>query len=173
MEEWMNSLDMKINEFVDHILVNRNTNTEHDQRFEMIETALKDHLSALDTHQIDIDHLKKQMLAMASPEANADGSIDGTALLRKIHFIEQELNEKADKTEVVEARSAAVEGIHHASTKLEKALDILRGEVSNFREDYHMFRSKDYASLEERVEALEKRSEALAKSVAGISMPEY
>ena len=110
---------------------------------------------------------------MAAVDTGSDGQIDATALLRKIHFVEQSLAEKADKVEVREARAYSDECIAGAVKRIEATHEQIRIEISNLREDYALFRSKDFAALEARVTALEKRVTGLGKSVEGIHVPEY
>ena len=45
--------------------------------------------------------------------------------------------------------------------------------MSNFREDFYVFKSKDYSSLVSRVTALEQRMGVVMKTVEGIKMPEH
>ena len=61
---------------------------------------LKDHDGNLETHQMEIDQLKRQVEALSNVDTEG-GNIDATALLRKIHFLEQKLDDKADKIEVI------------------------------------------------------------------------
>jgi polyhydroxyalkanoate synthesis regulator phasin len=67
------------------------------------------------------------------------------------------LNDKADKIEVVQARAYTDEEITNLKQQLEQTHEQIRIEISNFREDYYIFKSKDFANLEARVAALEKR----------------
>jgi len=57
---------------------------------------------------------------------------------------------------------------------LEKVIDALRAELSNFREAWELFRTRDWADIVSRVEALEKRMTAVCKQLEGQGgVPEY
>jgi len=102
------------------------------------------------------------------------GNIDATALLRKIHFLEQKLEDKADRVEVTQARAYTDDQVSLARKELEKTFDALRAELSNFREAWELFHSRDWKDLCARVEALEKRMQAVNKTLEGFSgVPEY
>lgn len=64
--------------------------------------------------------------------------------------------------------------VSQARKDLEKVLDSLRAEVSNFREAWELFHSRDWKDLSARVEALEKRMQSVNKTLEGFNgMPEY
>ena len=129
--------------------------------------------ATLDKHWAEIEALKKQVTALSAVDTSNDGQIDATALLRKISHVEQNLKDKADKVEVVQARAYSDDQIGKAVEKLERTHDAIRLEISNFREDYALFKSHDFAALEARVAALEKRCTSLGKQVENIHIPEY
>jgi cell division septum initiation protein DivIVA len=85
------------------------------------------------------------------------GNIDATALLRKIHFLEQKLDDKADKIEVVQARSHTDEMVANSRKEVDKIIDALRSELSNLHERFHMFEKDTFEKLVARVVALENR----------------
>jgi hypothetical protein len=117
--------------------------------------------------------LKKSMDALNSMDTGISGEVDTASIMRKMGFLEQNLNEKADKTEVVEARAYSDEKIAEAMAQTEKTFDSVRNEICNFREDYSLFRSKDFAGLEARVTALEKRRSGANSDGEGSHAPDY
>lgn len=84
----------------DQTTQNTNGVNDHDVSIKDILKRLKEHDGTLEAHQIDIDQLKRQVEALSNVDTEG-GNIDATALLRKIHFLEQKLDDKADKIEVV------------------------------------------------------------------------
>jgi hypothetical protein len=86
-------------------------------------------------------------------DATDVGEIDTASIMRKLAFFEQNLNNKADKIEVVQAREYSDEKI----ANVEKTMDAVRTEISNFRVDFSLFRSKDFAGHDARLKALEAR----------------
>lgn len=50
---------------------------------------------------------------------------------------------------------------------LEKVIDALRAELSNFREAWELFHTRDWKDIVARVEALEKRMTSVLKQLEG------
>jgi len=94
------ALEAANDELKDRTTQNTNGVNEHDIKIAEILKRLKDHDTNLDTHQTEIDQLKRQIEALSNVDTDG-GNIDATALLRKIHFLEQKLDDKADKIEVI------------------------------------------------------------------------
>ncbi len=166
IEQWQSGMS-------DDIQSAKNVLDDHEKGLAAAGTQLKEHAGTLEKHWAEIEALKKQITAMSSVDTSSDGQIDATALLRKIHFVEQSMAEKADKVEVREARAYTDAQVGEAEKRMESTQEQIRIEISNFREDYSLFRSKEFAALEGRVAALEKRIQGLSKSVEGIHVPEY
>jgi chromosome segregation ATPase len=125
----------------DKVQQNCNDIADHSKSISSANEKLKEHTGTLDKHWQEIEALKKSIAALSEVDPGNGGNIDATAILRKINFVEQQLNDKADKIEVVQARAYSDEKIAEAVKNLEKVHDQIRIEVSNFREDYALFRS--------------------------------
>jgi len=57
---------------------------------------------------------------------------------------------------------------------LEKIIDAMRAELTNFREAWELFHTRDWKDIVSRVETLEKRMTAISKLLEnGGGVPEY
>lgn len=71
-----------------------------------------------------------------------------------------------------ELRREWTKDIADALRDLEGNLDGMRFEIERLRAEFEQFKSKEFAELAARVQALEKRMQTLMSTVAGIKIPE-
>lgn len=167
------ALEASNDELKDRVTQNANGVNDHDIKLAEILKRLKDHDTNLETHQMEIDQLKRQVEALSNVDTEG-GNIDATALLRKIHFLEQKLDDKADKIEVIQARAYTDDQVSLLRKDLEKIIDAMRAELTNFREAWELFHTRDWKDIVSRVETLEKRMTAISKLLEnGGGVPEY
>jgi len=141
-----------------------NSNIDLLKRLSKLEKDSVDHEKRIADLEGQIQSLKDIMTGSGGDEAS-DVPADSKQLANRIKFLADQMNQKADKTELNHQATiyqAKIDDNNDNINRLQQAFDDLSKSLDFLREDYNSFRDKAFESLKDRVFTLEKKFNNLA-----------